>query len=82
MAARTNRTDITEAWRERIKAAVILDRLVKHVSGKVKMSTTQIRAADILLKKVMPDLSASDVNATLNGKIKVYGGVKFIRPCN
>jgi len=30
------------------------------------MSSTQVRAAEVLLKKVMPDLSATDLSGELN----------------
>lgn len=82
MAARTTRTELTEEWRQRIQAAMILDRLGKHVAGKNKMTSTQIRAAEILLKKAMPDLSSSDVNNHHSGGVKVDGNIKFIRPGN
>jgi hypothetical protein len=82
MGARTTRTELTEQWKERIKAGVILDRLTKHVAGKIKMSTSQVRAADILLKKVMPDLSKADVDNTHSGNVNVNGSVKFVRPNN
>lgn len=62
MAARKNRTCITEEWRKRISTGKILDRLNKHVEGKVEMKSTQVRAADILLKKVIPDLSHSETD--------------------
>jgi hypothetical protein len=33
-------------------------RLQNHVLGKIEMSPTQLRAAEVLLKKTLPDLSA------------------------
>lgn len=44
--------------RRKIQASQILNRLSNHVAGKVELSATQIRAAEILLRKVLPDLSA------------------------
>jgi len=40
---------------EKIRASQIINRLAKHVVGKIEMSTTQVRAAEILLKKCIPD---------------------------
>lgn len=44
--------------RERIQVSAIVTRLQKHVAGKLEMSQTQIRAAEILLKKKLPDLAS------------------------
>ena len=61
MAARTRRTQLSEEWKEKIRAGVILDRLVKHVNGEIDMSNTQVRAADILLKKIVPDVARTEI---------------------
>ena len=47
-----------EEARQRVKAGTLLDRLHKHVEGKIELTATQIRAAEILLRKVLPDLQA------------------------
>ena len=44
--------------RERVQAGMLLTRLLDHALGNVEMTATQITAANILLKKVMPDLTA------------------------
>lgn len=48
-------------YRLSIDAKYILNRLRDHVKGEVKMLPTQVKAAEILLKKCMPDLSQMDV---------------------
>jgi len=58
MPKKERKGTVGEMWRERIKAGKILGRLMRHVEGEIEMSSTQIRAAEILLKKVLPDLSA------------------------
>jgi hypothetical protein len=60
MAARTSKTVLHEKWREKIQGSMILNRLCDHVLGECEMSPTQVRAAEILLRKVLPDLSAVD----------------------
>ena len=70
MAARTNRTKLDDKWKEKIKAGVILDRLMKHVDGALDMSTTQINAAKILLNKVYPDLKAHEIDGAIEHRIK------------
>jgi hypothetical protein len=49
---------LSAEWRERIRSGVILDRLQQHAIGQLEMTPTQIRAAEILLRKVIPDLQA------------------------
>lgn len=66
MAARKNKGTVDKPWsdttRERIQTSMLLNRLSDHVVGKVEMKTTQVRAADILLKKVLPDLSSVELS--------------------
>lgn len=47
--------------RARIQTGVLTQRLQDHVLGKVELSPTQIRAADILLKKAIPDLQSTEL---------------------
>ena len=63
MAARISRLELHEKWREKIRASMLINRLRNHVLGKIEMSPTQLRAAEILLKKVVPDLSAVNIEA-------------------
>ena len=44
--------------RETILAAALLQRLEEHALGKVEMSSTEVRAAEILLKKRLADLAS------------------------
>jgi hypothetical protein len=37
---------------------MLADRLEKHAMGEIELTTTQVRAAEILLKKVVPDLAS------------------------
>ena len=43
-----------------IRTSKILKRLDKHALGKIKMESTQVRAAEILLKKTLPDLKVTE----------------------
>lgn len=47
--------------REKIQASQIINRLQDHFDGAVELSATQMKAAEILLKKSLPDLSAVEV---------------------
>ena len=57
MAARIHRTTLHEKWREKIRVSLLINNLQNHVAGRIAMTMTQIRAAEILLRKCLPDLS-------------------------
>lgn len=61
LAARKNKINLSEDWKQRIKAGVLMDRLLKHVEGSLNMTPSQIKAADILLKKIVPDLARQEL---------------------
>lgn len=56
----------TTDWRRRIRdsMAQIIPRLSRCASGKLDMTPTQVKAAQVLLSKVLPDLTSADI--TLN----------------
>jgi hypothetical protein len=49
--------------RAKIQTSQLINRLKDHVFGKVELSPTQVRAAEVLLRKSLPDLQ----NVTLSG---------------
>src|SRR3989304_5873529 len=51
----------TDKTREKIRISMLVNRLQDHVEGKADMTSTQVKAASVLLSKVMPDLSAADI---------------------
>lgn len=67
MAARTNKIRLTENWREKIKIGVIIDRMMKHVDGELEMTNSQLKAAEILLRKVAPDLARTELTGEDGG---------------
>ena len=54
-----------ELARERIEGGKLINRLADHAEGVCEMSSTQIKAAEILLRKVVPDLKAVEHSGTL-----------------
>lgn len=56
------------AMRERIETATLVDKLQAHVKdpGKAPLSMTQLKAADILLRKSIPDLKAIEHSGEIN----------------
>ena len=47
-----------EKVRQRIRTGVLVNRLKKHALGQLEMSATQLKAAEILLRKSLPDLTS------------------------
>jgi len=67
MAARTKAVRLSEEWRERIRTAGILERLEKAAMGEVEVSPTQLKAAEIVLRKTLPDLARTEVTGDEGG---------------
>lgn len=44
--------------RRKIQTSQLVNRLTDHANGKIEMSPTQVKAAEVLLKKSLPDLAA------------------------
>jgi hypothetical protein len=57
--------------RERIQVSVLIDRLQKHVDGKLELSTTQVAAANSLLDRSLAKLQQIQHTGENNGPIKV-----------
>lgn len=71
MAARNRKVTLTDAWKAKIQVSVISGRLYDHLQGKNQMTPTQIKAADILLKKLVPDLGRTEVVGEEGGPIEL-----------
>ena len=68
MAARISKT-LTEEWKRKIQASNLITHLGKCAVGEIEMTSQQIKAAEILLKKVMPDLKSVDMSANVNSSV-------------
>ena len=73
MAARKNRGTETlpDDWKNKIKATAILNRLNECVEGRVELTAQQIKAADIILKKIVSDLARTELTGKDGEAIKV-----------
>lgn len=47
---------------------MLVKRLTDHVVGKTEMSQTQLKAAEILLKKSLPDLASVELSGKEGGE--------------
>src|SRR5580765_4270725 len=65
MAARNLKIRHDEETRAKIKTSQLLNRLQDHAFDKCDMSATQIRAAEICLRKTIPDLTATEIQADI-----------------
>lgn len=79
MAARKE-SRIKTHHRQAIQVSMLLKQLQKHVDGKVEMSTTQLRAAEILLKKAIPDLKSTELIGEIQHRFPQEVGVLGKKP--
>ena len=63
-------------FQELIKTAEIIKTLQSHIIGTKKLTTTQVRAAEVLLRKVAPDLQATQLTADAGVELPILKIVK------
>ena len=78
MAARIRKTNLNAAWREKIRTSMLINRLQNHVAGRLDMSATQLRAAEVLLKKTLPDQTASEISGPNGGPLEAVGRIELV----
>lgn len=61
-----NKRWTTDRVRERIRCAMLINRLEGVVAGRIVMSQSQVTAALGLLKKVLPDLKQVEVSGSIH----------------
>jgi len=71
MAARTTKIRHDEETRAKIKTSQLLNRLNNHVFANVKISQTQMKAIEILLRKTLPDLAAVQLSSDPDQPVKM-----------
>lgn len=60
--------DIQEPkWRCKNKAGNLMARVHKHAKGEIEMTNSQLKAAEIYLRKTIPDLSRVDQETKHSG---------------
>lgn len=63
MAARNVKIRHDEETRAKIQTTQLLKRLQDHVFGHCDLEATQVKAAEICLRKALPDLTATEMTA-------------------
>lgn len=59
----------TQATRDKIQAGTLVHRLHKVAMGEIEATAQQVNAAKTLLNKVLPDLSAIEIDAELEAEV-------------
>lgn len=62
MAARTVKIRHDDETRAKIQTSQLINRLQDHVAGEVDLKPTQVQAALGLLRKTLPDLTATELS--------------------
>jgi len=70
MAARLTKR-LADQTRDAIKTSMLINRLTDHALGEVEMTATQVRSAEILLNKTLPNLKSSDDSLSVDGVLGV-----------
>ena len=68
MAARLRKTHQDDV-RMKIQASQLVNRLTDHALGEVELSSTQVRAIEILLRKSIPDLTSVEMTGADGGPL-------------
>lgn len=68
MAARLRKTHQDDV-RAKIQASQLVNRLTDHALGEVELSSTQVRAIEILLRKTIPDLTNVEMSGPDGGPL-------------
>lgn len=55
------RRPLADEVRGKIQASALINRLEAHAAGKCDLSPTQVRAIEVLLRKILPDLQSSEL---------------------
>lgn len=59
-----------DEMRRRIQSTLLLKRLEDHVLSGAELSQTQLRAAEVLLRKTVPDLTAVELTGSDGGPVE------------
>lgn len=60
MAARKRKVVLTDTWKDGIRVSALMGRLYGHALGENEMSASQIKAAQVVLAKLVPDLNRAE----------------------
>ena len=64
--------------RAKIQASQIINRLMGHINGECDLSATQVNAANILLRKTLPDLSSVELGGDPENPVEVVTRIELV----
>lgn len=82
MAARKNRGTgdgkLPDEWKDKIRASQIANRFHKCFNGEVELTPAQLKAGEILFKRLEPELTRSEHTGKDGEEIKLGLAVRFV----
>jgi hypothetical protein len=64
--------------RAKIQTSQLINRLQDHISDKIELSSTQIKAIEILLKRTLPELSSIEHTGDPDQPVELRAVVEFV----
>jgi hypothetical protein len=58
MAARKNKVNLSDRWKDAISLSMLHKRLTDHIDGKIELTSTQVKSIELILQRGVPTLSA------------------------
>lgn len=74
MAARRNLQQDANT-RAKIQTSQLINRLNDNANGKIEMTNSQVKSAEILLRKTLPDLSAVTLSGDKDNPLEIIHSV-------
>jgi hypothetical protein len=79
MAARLRKMHQDDV-RQKIRASQLINRLEEHALGEECLETSQVRAIEVLLKKVLPDLAAIELSGDADNPVETVTRIELVAP--
>ena len=71
MAARTNKPLHADKTKDLIRASQLLNRLSSFANGEIELNSAQVKAAQVVIGKVIPDMKAMEISGNGGGPLVV-----------
>jgi len=78
MAARKRKVQLTDSWKDGIRVSMLMGRLYGHALGDNDMSQSQIKAAQIVLAKLVPDLNRAEHTGKDGGPMETVTRIELV----
>lgn len=62
---------LTDKWREKIRLSLLITRLDQCAAGEIEMDKNQLKAAQMLLNKLVPDLARTELTGADGGALQL-----------